>query len=255
MPSWSEVYLPWQVPFFEMVYDLFILSLREYYLLHYDSQNISFWSQKGRGVVELKREKKGGERFHREVIFLLVEDKVHPVEVATLDEDFAAEKYRQYLLRHISYKRSEGDSSVQVYADFQRLSAQEKRSPTGLTFLYAAFSHQKSSKNFLRQVIELLKGREEERFFLGPFYHYARETYGLDFLALLGMEKGPQKWAARHKQQQLKGPLKEEHHKEFVEVKTAPLEKRKQNQIDFYLQQAKEQGLESEEFRKKLILE
>ncbi|MCR9204937.1 MAG: hypothetical protein NXH75_10185, partial [Halobacteriovoraceae bacterium] len=140
--GWLDIFTPTQIPLTDMVYDLFLLSVRERFFPN-NIETINWWDKRNLGVVELAgvAEVEGSPKlFDSEIVFFLVRDQIYTIELKTVREDFAAEKYRQRLLDVLKYKRSEPDSSIQIYASFQNLPYEQKLTPHGLTYLFAAFS-------------------------------------------------------------------------------------------------------------------
>ncbi|CAM9983038.1 unnamed protein product, partial [Chrysoparadoxa australica] len=182
-----DVLTPGQIPLTEMVYDLFVLSVRERFF-PIKMKSINWWKKRNMGIIELDDSSKvegSSKDFLTEVIFFLHRDQVYTIEIKTVKEDYAAEKYRQRLLEVLSYKQSEPDSSIPIYASFQNLTYAQKLTPHGLTYLFAAFSHNKKSENFLRQSIRFMERGRNDRIYLDPLYKYGYALYGTNFSKML----------------------------------------------------------------------
>ncbi len=255
-PGWFELVSPFQIPLSEMVYDLFILSMRAKYLPQ-KMKNIQFWEKKAIGIAEIvddeQREGKPSQ-YLQEVFFYLRGEFIYPIEMRTLNDDFPAEKYRQRLLDVLNYKESSKDSSIPIYASFQKLPYSEKFTPHGLTYLFAAFSHNKKSKQFLRQAIQFMERGKNDKVFLDPFYNYALEVYGSNFSQILDqLEETPQEKIERLKKEEEKRARAileaEEINPGLDQFKT------KKDKVNFYLQKAKDEGSTKKEGPKKLILD
>ena len=162
------------------------------------------------GIIEVDDDEKLAGRptkYSQEVIYHLEGDQIYTIEIKTLLEDLMAEKYRQRLLEKLAYKKSEKDSSIPLYASFQSLKYEEKLTPNGLIYLYAAFSHQKDSRNFLSQMIRFLERGKNERVYLDPLYEYGYQKYGSNFST--DMEKIKETAAERLKRKMKKEEAKE----------------------------------------------
>lgn len=231
------------VPLTSMVYDLFILTVRER-ILPRKLLNISYWDKKNLGIIELAD---GGDsigkpiQYHREVIYKLVGNDIYTIEIRTKLEDLMGEKYRQRLFDNLSYKKSELDSSIPLYNSFQTLKYREKLTPGGLVYLYSAFSHQKDSENFLNQMIRFLERGKNDKVYLDPLYNYGFERYGSSFSTIL--EKLRETESAK-----LNRKIKEEEEskRKLLEDVTILDEVEKfdseEEKIKFYLQKAKDEG-------------
>ncbi len=246
---------PTQIPLTDMVYDLFILTVRERFF-PVKLKTINYWAERDMGIIEVTDDELlAGKptRYLQEVIYHLEGDQIYTIELKTLHEDLMAEKYRQRLLEKISYKKSEKDSSIPLYASFQGLKYEDKLTPNGLIYLYAAFSHQKGSRNFLSQMIRFLERGKNERVYLDPLYDYGYQKFGSNFST--DMEK-----IKETAEEKLLRKMKEEEAKERARLENDTiLDERekfesKEQKIQFYLQKAKDQGEEKSE-DKSLILD
>jgi len=247
-PGFASFWDPTDIPLSDMVYELFIITMREKYF-PLTLEGLYYWDKRELGVIQiLDDESRSGKprQFLQERIFFLIEDQIYSVELRTRLEDFAAETYRQKLLETISFKQGDKDSSVSIYAQFQNLDYREKLTPTGFVYLYSAFTHQRDSREFLRQTIQFLERGKNDRIFLDPLYNYGFEFFGTSFSKDLERLK-------ESAEERLKRKLKEEEglsrkkvlNSEFVEVRENFVNE--EEKIQFYLKKAKEFGEEKEE--------
>lgn len=255
-PGFGSVWNPWELPLTDMVYDLFILSSRERFF-PLRTKSLSYWGERNMGIIDAQdRETIDGRprRYREELIYFLEKDMVYKVELRTLLEDYPAEKYRQKLLKTMTVKDSHPDSSIHLYAAFQKLRYADKLTPTGLTYLYAGLTHKPGSRSFLREMIQFLERGKNDNIFLEPLYAYGFEIFGTNF----SLDISKRKETANEK---LKRSIKEEEDKELkrilegelhdVNEKFADPEKK----IQFYLQRAKDNGSDSDENSKTLIID
>jgi len=229
-----------------MVYDLFILKSRERFF-PIDTQEIRYWIKKDFGIAEVTdKETKLGKpkQFREEYIFILHENRVYRILLRTRLEDYMAERYRQNFLNTLEFKASHGDSSIGLYSAFQKLSYRDKLSPTGFTYLFAALSHKKTSREFLREMIQFLERGKNDRVFLTPLYNYAYEIYGSSFSKDLQKLKESQAEKLKRKigeeTQELSNQLKNE---DFVDQRESF--KNNDEKVKFYLQKAKDSGMDT----------
>jgi hypothetical protein len=242
-PPFSENLLPGDIPLTEMVYNLFILTVRERFF-PVKVETINFWEKGRLGIIEVKdEESQKGEptQYLQEVIYYLEGNQVYTIELKTKLEDLMAEKYRQRLLENLKFKLSEQDSSIPLYASFQNLKYQEKLTPGGLVYLYTAFSHQKESENFLSQMIRFLERGKNKKVYLDPLYKYGYEHYGTSFSNLLEKLRETEK-------EKLDRKVKEEEQFKRKSLEDITIldevEKFESNEekIKFYLQKGKDEG-------------
>lgn len=243
-PSLGELNTPDDIPLSQMVYDLFILTLRERFF-PVKLVAINYWDKRQLGIIEVQDEEmRQGKptQYHEEIIYFLEGDQIYTIELKTKLEDFMGERYRQRLLERISFRRSEPDSSIPLYASFQNLKYQEKLTPRGLTYLYTAFSHQKDSRNFLSQMIQFLeRGRNDKDIFINPLYNYGYQRHGTNFSGDLNKLRETQ-------DQKLKRKVKEEEAlirkklKDITILDEVEKFESDEEKINFYLQKAKDEG-------------
>lgn len=254
-PPWSQHLSPTSIPLTDMVYDLFVMTIREKFF-PVKLKNIGYWNKRKLGVIEVQDDESLAgkpQKFLQEVIYYLEGDQIYTIEVKTRLEDFMAEKYRQRLLENLQFKKSEKDSSIPLYASFQNLKYQEKMTPSGLIYLYASFSHQKESKSFLSQMIRFLERGRNKRVYLDPLYDYAYQRHGTSFSTFMDKLKETES-------EKLERKIKEEEALDREKIGNDAFVdeqenfKNKDQKIKFYLQKGKDQGEEAPE-DKSLILD
>lgn len=254
-PGFASFWDPTDIPLSSMVYELFIITMREKYF-PLTLEGVAYWDKRNLGIIEiLDDESRNGKpkQFLQERIFFLIEDQIYSVELRTRLEDFAAETYRQKLLETISFKQADRDSSVSIYAEFQNLGYRDKLTPTGFVYLFAAFTHQKDSRDFLRQTIQFLERGKNDRIFLEPLYNYGFDLFGSSFSKdLEKLKESPEERLKRKLQEEEGLNRKKLLNSEFVEERESF--ENEEEKIQFYLQKAKDFG-ELEEEDKSLIID
>ncbi len=255
-PELGTLWNPFEIPMVHMVYDLFILKTRERFFPQ-DVREFSYWDVKDFGIAEVVDQETKAEKpkqFREEVIFVLNENKVYRIRLRTRLEDYSAEKYRQKFLKKLEFRASHPDSSIALYSAFKKLSYADKLTPTGLTYLFAGLSHKSSSREFLREMIQFLERGKNDRVFLAPLYKYAYELFGTSF----------SKDAANLKETQsekLQRRMREEAEAESIRLQREEFVEQKDSfqsdeaKINFYLQKAKDSGVDSSENENSVIME
>jgi hypothetical protein len=95
-PSFGEVLSPGEIPLTAMVYDLFILTLRESFF-PVKLQTINYWEKGKLGIIEVQDEEyRDGKptQYLEEIIYYLQGDQIYTIEVRTRLADFMGECYR-----------------------------------------------------------------------------------------------------------------------------------------------------------------
>lgn len=240
-PGYFDVFIPTQLPLAEMAYDLFILSVRERFF-PIKTRGLYYWEKRKLGIIEIMDDETiqdKAKRFHQEVVYYLQGDQIYTIEIKTLIEDLSAEKYRQKLLKDITFKKSEPDSSIPLYATFQNLPYQTKLTPTGLTYLFAAFSHQKKSEDFLRQSIRFMERGKNNRVYLDPLYKYGYDLYGTSFSKMLNkIQETQDEKLKRKKEEELQA--ERDKLRDIDILDEAEKFETEEEKIRFYLQKAKD---------------
>ncbi len=255
-PAMGTLWNPFEIPMAHMVYDLFILKSRERFFPS-DTLSIRYWEKKDFGVTEVidaqtKADKP--KQFREEYVFVLNENRVYRVMLRTRLEDFAAERYRQKFLKSLEFKASHPDSSIGLYSTYKKLSYPDKLSPTGFTYLYAGLSHKKSSREFLREMIQFLERGKNDRVFLAPLYDYAYNIYGSSFSKDMKNLKEKQSEKLRRK-------ISEEAQKESIRLRREEFVEQRdsfeseEEKIKFYLQKAKDSGVDTSQNKSSVIID
>jgi hypothetical protein len=128
-----------------------------------------------------------------------------------------------------------------LYAAFQNLKYKEKLTPGGLTYLYAAFSHQKESKSFLSQMISFLERGNSKRLFLDPLYDYGFLRHGTNFSKDLEKLKETQGEKLKRKTEEEEAILRKKL-KDITILDEVEKFESEEEKIKFYLQKAKDEG-------------
>ncbi len=255
-PKFGSLWNPFEIPMAHMVYDLFILKSRERFFPK-DSESIHYWEEKDFGIAEVTdRETKKGhpKAFREELIFVLHESRVYRLMIRTRLEDFAAERYRQKFLKTLSFKPGHPDSSISLYSSYKKLSYPEKLSPTGFTYLYAGLSHKKDSRQFLREMIQFLERGKNDRVYLSPLYDYAYDRFGSSFSNDLSHLKESQNEKLQRKiEEEAKAESLRLKREEFVDQQDSF--QSDEARINFYLQKAKDSGIDTSEDTGSIIME
>ncbi len=255
-PGFGSLWNPFSIPMVHMVYDLFVLKARERFFPS-DTLSIRYWEQKDFGITEVvdtETKKDKPKHFREEYIFVLHENRVYRVLLRTRLEDFAAERYRQKFLQKLEFKSSHPDSSIGLYSNYKKLSYNDKLSPTGFIYLYAGLSHKKSSREFLREMIQFLERGNNDRVYLTPLYDYAYNIYGSNF-------SKDMKNLKENQSEKLKRKISEEAEKESLRLKREEfVEQResfesKEDKIKFYLQKAKDSGIDTSKDSSSVIID
>jgi hypothetical protein len=171
------------MPIKEMVYDLFLLSVRGK-TFPANVKAIQYWEDLDRGLLEVVDDetKQGrGKSFKQELLMVRDQSVIYPIMIRTKLAVSEAEAYRQRFFRTIKLKKSTKDSSIAIYSEYKNLTYDAKLEQSGFALLYAALSHERGSRAFLKEMIQFLERDQSERVILKPLYDYAYAIFGSSF--------------------------------------------------------------------------
>lgn len=236
----------WEYPFQEMVYRLFILNMRMR-VLPLNLEKIEFFQERRLGIIQVKDEEArtdGVTRFKEEIIFLLENDQIHKLKIRSRYEDKGAQAFRKKILESISHKSTDQLSSSAIYNEYLQLSYQQKLDQEGMVYLFSAWTHEKENRNFIREMIRFLERGKQEKEHLDPLYDYAFKKFGSNFSTEQSILK-------ESEEEKLKRKIEEET-KEQVEsvIKRNVVDSEgefssDEEKINFYLQKAKDSGIDT----------
>lgn len=239
--SFPENLLFWKLPIKEMVYDLYILSLRRR-ILPKDLTSIMYIKNTKIGIAQVidDETKNGrGKSFNQEIIYVNEGRFIYPILFRSKLKTPEIEAYRQRFLGTLKFKKSIPSSSIAIYSEFKSLSYEAKLKPAGMNLLFSALSHEKRSKSFVREMIQFLERGKSEKVILDSLYKYAYELFGSSFSTVLNNRKETQS-------EKLVREVKEEEIRENQKILNMPLEDlpesfdSQEEKIKRYLQKAKD---------------
>lgn len=177
---WEDIFSKdlggWNIPFSEMVYNLYILHLRSKLL---PSGFIGFGAlDASTGVVRLRSKNKD---YITELVMTRDRGVVYSYILVTQKNNAESEVLRYKFLRDIDFRPGSESLAGIVYKEFQALPYERKIDHEGMLYLYSAWSHQISNKAFLKEMVFYLErgsGNEKQ---LKPLYEYASFRYGKTF--------------------------------------------------------------------------
>ena len=203
------------------------------------------------GLVELVSE---DPLFKLERLYLIDKGIIYSLTIKTKRGQVAAEHFRNKIIKESSYKNSTPDSAIAIYAQYKNIPYEHRVDKQGMSYLYAAWSHDLLNKEFDRVIILFLEKGQSNLKYLKPFYEYAYKRFGTNLSSdnELLMEDADQKLKRKMKDE-LESEVKKEEHisgPKFDEVTTDSNEKIKMN-----LQKAKENKTNSDESARMLLQE
>ncbi|MGZ3787237.1 MAG: hypothetical protein ACXVLQ_01870 [Bacteriovorax sp.] len=239
-----------EVTYSDLVYNLYVLYNRTHFFPA-ETLRISFDPLTNHGIIELPSE---DPKFKVERLFIIEKGFIYSMTLKTRIDNLAAENFRQKILKEAIYKNSTVDSAIPIYAQYKNISYSKRIDQQGMTYLYAAWSHDLANREYIRVIILFLERGKSNLKFLRPFYEYAFKRFGSNLSSAdeFRLETADEKLKRRMKEE-LEGEIKKEeteNRPKFEGNFSNPDEK-----IKFYLQKAKESKTNSDDSEKVLLQE
>ncbi len=239
-----------EVSYSDLVYNLYILYNRTH-LFPKDIKKIAFDPVTKHGLIELPSD---DPKYRVEKFFIIENGIVYPMIIRTRIDNLAAENFRNRVLKESIYKNSTTDSAIPIYARYKSISYGGRVDQQGMTYLYTAWSHDLSNKEFVRVIILFLERGKSNLKYLKPFYEYAYKRFGSNFST--GTEyllESAEEKLKRKMKEELEGEIKKEEQAKGPQFEgnfSNPDEK-----IKYYLQKAKDSKINSDDSDKVLLQE
>jgi hypothetical protein len=241
----------WRISYKELVYNLYLLLLREEFFPD-NARSIAYYSNKSFGVIELidvDKEALGLEGvFRTEMVFVFDKGFIHKFKISSKFEDYISESIRVKFLNALTYKSSDESSSIEIYARYKNLPYYKRITQEGLTYLFAAWSHVTDKKEYLKEMIQFLERGKTRSEVLKPLYDYSFKKFGTNFSIL----RNNLKESAKEK---LKRKIIEEEAAELkrledIDKNTAEVEgefETEDDKVKYFLKKAKESETTNED--------
>jgi hypothetical protein len=162
------------VPYRELVYNLFILYNRRY-VLPENTVKFSFFKERNIGIAQLTSDDPA---ILVERVFIIEKGLIYPVVIRTRMEDLGSRNFREKFLNEIKYKISTTDSAISIYARYKQIPYAYRVDQQGMTYLYAAWSHDINNRDFIRVIVLFLERGYSNLKYLKPFYEFAYKKFG-----------------------------------------------------------------------------
>jgi len=240
----------YDVNYKDLVYNLFILYNRKY-IGNTEINAINYYPEKEMGVIELKSP---NPKMRVERLFIIENNFIYPVLIKTKINELSAENFRSKFISEIKQKATSTESAIPIYARYKQLTYNKRIDQYGMSFLYAAWSHDLNNKDFVRVIILFLERGKLNLKYLKPFYEFAYKKFGSTLSSESGyLEETVEESLKRKISEDLEKEIKNEETK--VVPKTNDQFQSKDEKIDFNLQKAKDKKINSDDSEKVLTIE
>lgn len=167
----------WNIPFFEMAYNLYLLHLRTKLL---PDKYISFGLVKNTktAVIELQSKNKD---YITELLLTKNRGVIYSFVLISEKENEESQQIRYKFLKETQFQGGSIYLSKIIYREFKALSFDRQVDQEGMLYLLSAWTHNPSNKDFLKEMILYLERGEKTQRQLESLYSYAYSRYGKTF--------------------------------------------------------------------------
>ncbi|MEX0798129.1 MAG: hypothetical protein WD025_01715 [Bacteriovoracaceae bacterium] len=166
----------WNIPFSEMIYNLYLLQLRTTLL---PRELVSFGAlNDNTGVARLKSKNKD---YITELVMTKSRGIVYSYLIITEKNNGESDLLRYKFLRDIGFRPGSESLAGIIYKEFKALPYKRKVDHEGMMYLLSAWSHQMDNEEYLKEMILYLERGEDNQRQLKPLYQFANEKYDKTF--------------------------------------------------------------------------
>jgi len=216
--------------------------------------NLSFDKMLNAGIAEFTSL---DNRYKSEVVFFLRNGIVYSIRTSTNKiSDFAGD-VRAMFFNNIQLNIRNQDYATKIYAEYKILPFHRRIDQEGMVYLFSAWGHTSDQKSFLKEMINFLERGEGNIKQLTPLYKYAYEKYGSSFSNRKDVFKKMESANDRLKrkiEEELALEIEKEEQKEANKVveQGTNVFKNEKEKINYLLQKAKTEGVNTDLERKTL---
>lgn len=234
---WKDVFLKdiskWDVPYSELLYNLYLLQLRSVILP--DKFKTFGLIDDQTAIVELFSKDKD---YKSELVLTKRRGLIYSYLIVTDLNNNESQVLRYKYLKEISFRPSSETLSPIIYKEFKALEFKDQIGQIGMMYLISAYSHN-DDPVYLKEMIKYLERGEGNQTPLKRLYEYANERYGSTFASKIiqGLELEQDLILKRNIELEKQQKIEELSQKEII---TAPAQKSDQERFEEKIQQAKE---------------
>lgn len=238
------------VTYRELVYNLYILYNRRF-VLPANTIKFSFYKERNIGIAQVPSDDPD---IIVEKIFTMEKGLIYPVTIRTRTSELGAKNFRTKFLRELKYKTSTTDSAISIYARYKQIPYVYRVDQQGMTYLYSAWSHDLSNRDFIRVIVLFLERGYSNLKYLKPFYEFAYKKFGSSLSSESGYLNETAPEALKRKiSEQLANEVKAGENS--VGQKSEGEFATPEDRIRFNLQKAKDNKINSDDDGKSLTIE
>lgn len=168
----------WNINYSSMVYNLYLLQLRRTLFPKNFIEFKLLEDKDDTAIISLDSENKD---FTTELILKKNKSTIYSYLLKSRKNVPESKKFRDRFLANIKFRQGSSSLSDYIYREFKALEYADKIDHLGMLYLYSAWSHQTSRKEFIQEMIEHLERGTNNEVQLMPLYTYASKRWDTTF--------------------------------------------------------------------------
>ncbi|MBY0515492.1 MAG: hypothetical protein K2P81_01185 [Bacteriovoracaceae bacterium] len=178
---WKDLFsrqiVGWDLPFEDMVYNLYILQLRSA-LLPRGFDDFGILENDGMAFIEIPSKDKD---YRTEIIFSFDRGLLLSYLIVTERNNADSEDLRSRMIKGIQFRSSDPSLASIIYKEFKQLSFIRQTDQEGMLYLLSAWSHNMEDVEMLKEMIYFLERGPKNGPQLKPLYKYVYSRYQKTF--------------------------------------------------------------------------
>lgn len=187
---WKDVFTKditgWELPWQEMVYNLYLLHLRSV-ILPKNLVKYSLMSDEKKAIVEIESVNKD---YRTEIVFEFDRGLLLSYLLVSEIGNTDSQDLRIRFIDKISFRTTDKGLGSIIYNEFKQLPFNRQTDQEGMLYLFSAWSHDMQQTDMLKEMIYFLERGEKNHEQLKPLYRYALSKYRKTFTSRdIGLEE------------------------------------------------------------------
>ncbi len=158
----------------DLIYDLFILHLRE--KLFPNAKAIYFLKDSQMGVI-VEGDSASSLNWRSLKIFSLERETIYGLSLVYREEHQEIKTVLDLLHLSMKFELTRPAIAKELYNEFRRLTFAEKKGQKGLSYLFSAWSHDVENKKLFSEMVSFLEKGEGNLIYLAPLYQFSHDMY------------------------------------------------------------------------------
>ncbi|MBT4936948.1 hypothetical protein HON22_03435 [Candidatus Peregrinibacteria bacterium] len=240
----------WNVPYEELVYNLYILQMREKYLPKKVNQ-FAFYKLGEQEVAIATTKNESELELDNQYLFIRTGKTVYSLKLMAKKFHSLSKFSIRKIIKNIKIKKTNPDASTFLYSFFRSFDIDRRGEDEAMVYLYLAWIHDPSKKEYLREIIFYMEREKRNIKEISPLYDLAYKLYGTNFSNDKEKLKESSAMLLKRKiREELNEDIKRE---TATDLKVKDEFKNTEEKINFYLNKAKEENQNSDQEESTLI--